>query len=92
MPDFVIKQKKKKDYEQFTCRIESKLLERVKRTVLDYNLTSVNIANVEKELDNTEKAKVENKQEEKPEIEKSIQEKNTSDDLMNLLFLIHIII
>ncbi len=42
MPDFVIKQKKKKDYEQFTCRIESKLLERVKRTVLDYNLTSVN--------------------------------------------------
>ena len=50
-----------------------------------YNLTSVNIANVEKELDNTEKAKVENKQEEKPEIEKSIQEKNTSDDLMNLL-------
>ena len=42
MPDFVIKQKKKMDYEQFTCRIESKLLERVKRTVLDYNLTSVN--------------------------------------------------
>ena len=42
MPDFVIKPKKKKDYEQFTCRIESKLLERVKRTVLDYNLTSVN--------------------------------------------------
>lgn len=42
MPDFVIKQKKKKDYEQFTCRIESKLLERVKRTVLYYNLTSVN--------------------------------------------------
>lgn len=42
MPDSVIKQKKKKDYEQFTCRIESKLLERVKRTVLDYNLTSVN--------------------------------------------------
>ena len=42
MPDFVIKQKKKKDYEQFTCRIESKLLEKVKRTVLDYNLTSVN--------------------------------------------------
>ena len=42
MPDFVIKQKKKKDYEQFTCRIEADLLEKVKRTVLDYNLTSVN--------------------------------------------------
>ena len=33
---------KKKDYEQFTCRIEADLLEKVKRTVLDYNLTSVN--------------------------------------------------
>ena len=42
MPDFVIKQQKKKDYEQFTCRIEADLLEKVKRTVLDYNLTSVN--------------------------------------------------
>ena len=42
MPDFVRKQKKKKDYEQFTCRIEADLLEKVKRTVLDYNLTSVN--------------------------------------------------
>lgn len=42
MPDFVIKQKKKKDYEQFTCRIEADLLEKIKRTVLDYNLTSVN--------------------------------------------------
>ena len=30
MPDFVIKQKKKKDYEQFTCRIEADLLEKVK--------------------------------------------------------------
>lgn len=58
---------------------------RIDRIIERYNLTSVNIANVEKELDNTEKAKVENKQEEKPEIEKSIQEKNTSDDLMNLL-------
>ena len=42
MPDFVIKPKQKKDYEQFTCRIEADLLEKVKRTVLDYNLTSVN--------------------------------------------------
>lgn len=42
MPDFVIKHKKKRDYEQFTCRIESELLETVKRTVLDYNLPSIN--------------------------------------------------
>lgn len=42
MPDFVIKRKKKKDYEQFTCRIESDLLEKVKRTVLDNNIYSIN--------------------------------------------------
>mgnify|MGYP001144839509 CR=1 FL=1 len=42
MPDFVIKHKKKKDYEQFTCRIEVDLLETIKRTVLDYNLPSIN--------------------------------------------------
>jgi hypothetical protein len=42
MPDFVIKRKKKKDYVQFTCRIEPELLEKIKRTVLDYNLPSVN--------------------------------------------------
>lgn len=43
MPDFVIKKRsQKKDYEQFTCRIESELLETVKRTVLDYNLPSIN--------------------------------------------------
>ena len=42
MPDFVIKHKKKRDYEQFTCRIESDLLETIKRTVLDYNLPSIN--------------------------------------------------
>ena len=42
MPDFVIKYKKKKDYEQFTCRIEVDLLETIKRTVLDYNLPSIN--------------------------------------------------
>ncbi len=42
MPDFVIKHKKKKDYEQFTCRIESELLETIKMTVLDYNLPSIN--------------------------------------------------
>jgi len=42
MPDFVIKSRKKKDYEQFTCRIESDLLEQVRMIVLDNNLNSVN--------------------------------------------------
>ena len=42
MPDFVIKHKKKRDYEQFTCRIESELLEKVRIIVLDNNLSSVN--------------------------------------------------
>ena len=42
MPDFVIKSRKKKDYEQFTCRIESELLEKVRLIVLDNNLHSVN--------------------------------------------------
>ena len=42
MPDFVIKPKKKKDYEQFTCRIEAELLEKIKRTVLDNNIYSIN--------------------------------------------------
>lgn len=58
---------------------------RVDRIIERFKLTSVDLAKVESELDKTEQAKVENKQEEKPEIEKSIQEKNTSDDLMNLL-------
>ena len=42
MPDFGIKSKKKKEYEQFTCRIESDLLEKVRLIVLDNNLSSVN--------------------------------------------------
>ncbi len=42
MPDFVIKSKKRKEYEQFTCRIESELLEKVRLIVLDNNLSSVN--------------------------------------------------
>lgn len=42
MADFVIKAKKKKEYEQFTCRIESDLLEQVRKIVLDNNLSSVN--------------------------------------------------
>ncbi len=42
MPDFVIKIKKKKEYEQFTCRIEADLLEKVRDIVVDNNLPSVN--------------------------------------------------
>ncbi|MBR3152963.1 MAG: hypothetical protein IKF52_05125 [Clostridia bacterium] len=42
MPDFVIRNKKKKEYEQFTCRIEVDLLDKIRRIVLDNNLTSVN--------------------------------------------------
>ena len=42
MPEFVIKKKEKKDYEQFTCRIETELLEKIKRTVLDNDIYSIN--------------------------------------------------
>ena len=42
MPDFVIKIKKKKEYEQFTCRIEADLLEKIRNIVAENNLPSVN--------------------------------------------------
>ena len=42
MPEFIVKKRDKKEYEQFTCRIEVELLDKVKRTVLDYNLKSIN--------------------------------------------------
>lgn len=42
MPDFVIKSRKKKEYEQFTCRIETELLEKVRKIVVENNLQSVN--------------------------------------------------
>lgn len=42
MPDFIIKNRKKKECEQFTCRIEVELLEKIRRIVLDNNLPSVN--------------------------------------------------
>ncbi len=42
MPDFVIKVKKKKEYEQFTCRIESELLENIRKIVAENDLPSVN--------------------------------------------------
>lgn len=58
---------------------------RIDRIVERFKLLSVDVAKVDKELDDTEKNKTENKQVLEPEIEKSIQKKNTSDDLMNLL-------
>lgn len=42
MSDFVVQKRAKKEYEQFTCRIEVELLEEVKRTVIDNNLKSIN--------------------------------------------------
>ena len=42
MPDFVIRKKKKKEAVQCTFRIEPELLETIKKTVIDYNLQSMN--------------------------------------------------
>lgn len=42
MPEFVIKKKRKKEYEQCTCRIEKDLFEKAKRIVLDNELSSLN--------------------------------------------------
>ena len=42
MADFVIKARKKKEYEQFTCRIESDLLDEIRDIVKKYRLASVN--------------------------------------------------
>ena len=42
MSDFVIKRRKKKDYEQFTCRIEAELLDKIRKIVADNDLPSVN--------------------------------------------------
>lgn len=42
MPDFIIVKKKRKDYEQYTCRIEVELLEKLKNLVYENNLDSVN--------------------------------------------------
>ncbi len=42
MTEFVIKTRKRKDYEQFTCRIEVDLLEKVRKIVAENNLPSVN--------------------------------------------------
>ena len=42
MSDFVKKKKKKREYEQFTCRIESDLLEQIRDIVRENQLPSVN--------------------------------------------------
>ena len=42
MADFIIKSRKRKDYTQFTTRIETDTLENIKRIVKDNNLISIN--------------------------------------------------
>lgn len=42
MADFIIKSRKKKDYTQFTARIETEVLEDVRKIVTENNLISIN--------------------------------------------------
>ena len=42
MADFIVRSRKKKDYTQFTARIETEVLENVKKIVTDNNLVSIN--------------------------------------------------
>ena len=42
MADFIIKSRKRKDYTQFTTRIETDTLENIKKIVKDNNLISIN--------------------------------------------------
>lgn len=42
MNDFIVKKREKKDYEQFTCRIEVDLLNRIREIVINNNLDSIN--------------------------------------------------
>lgn len=42
MADFIVKSRKKKDYTQFTSRIETDVLETVRKIVNDNNLISIN--------------------------------------------------
>ncbi len=42
MTDFIVKSRKKKDYTQFTARIETDVLESVRKIVNDNNLVSIN--------------------------------------------------
>lgn len=40
MKEFIVK--RRKNYVQFTCRIEEEMLEEIRNIVLDYNLESIN--------------------------------------------------
>lgn len=42
MTDFIIKSRKRKDYTQFTARIETDTLDNIKKIVKENNLISVN--------------------------------------------------
>ena len=42
MADFIVKSRKKKDYTQFTARIETDVLEDVRKIVNENNLVSIN--------------------------------------------------
>lgn len=42
MPDFIVNTRKKKEYEQFTCRIEADLMDNIRRIVKENNFTSIN--------------------------------------------------
>ena len=42
MADFIIKSRKRKDYTQFTTRIETDTLDNIKKIVKDNNLISIN--------------------------------------------------
>ena len=42
MADFIVKSRKKKDYTQFTARIETDVLEEIREIVNDNNVISIN--------------------------------------------------
>ena len=42
MADFIVKSRKKKDYTQFTARIETDVLDNIRSIVNDNNLISIN--------------------------------------------------
>ena len=42
MKEFVVKRRMRREYVQFTCRIEEDMLEEIKHIVLEYDLDSVN--------------------------------------------------
>ncbi len=42
MSDFIVKSRRKKDYTQFTARIETEILDDIRKIVDDNNLVSIN--------------------------------------------------